>query len=279
METATYEKPKTATIEEYAAMKGVDPDQVKTWAQHQQVTTLHQDDRVLIDVDASENQQQQAEEDTPTIETLMQHALAQAQASANFIIRSRSRWQLAAFTLMAALAISLIANIVMGFRTTGLGFKNEQLFMDNYQLTEQLETVKADIGQLNARTDILRTMNTQLAKENAVYKADQKKLLAKLQTSQQTPASATDRQTGDEPRFTRTAEQSAGAPRTGFRMARIEAIRSGRYPSDMRKSELIAALGQPDRSYANDLYEQVVYFGRNPGRFWFKKSLFVDVAQ
>jgi hypothetical protein len=34
------------------------------------------------------------------------------------------------------------------------------------------------------------------------------------------------------------------------------------------KAELMAAMGEPDRVYNARGYEQLVYFGKNPGRFW-----------
>ncbi len=52
------------------------------------------------------------------------------------------------------------------------------------------------------------------------------------------------------------------------------------YPQDMAKQELIASLGEPDRSYQGDIYEQLVYFDRSPGRFWFKTGPYLhDLAE
>ena len=51
-------------------------------------------------------------------------------------------------------------------------------------------------------------------------------------------------------------------------------ILKGFYPKDMTKEELIASLGEPDRIYKGQVYEQLVYFDRSPRRFWFKDGHF-----
>jgi len=60
---------------------------------------------------------------------------------------------------------------------------------------------------------------------------------------------------------------------------RLNAIKKGNYPQDMTKAELTAALGEPDRIYKDEVYEQLVYFGRSPGRFWFKNGPFLRAAE
>jgi hypothetical protein len=67
--------------------------------------------------------------------------------------------------------------------------------------------------------------------------------------------------------------QSAPAP-TG----RIEVKKKSTYSRGTTKNELISALGEPDRVYKSRGYEQLVYFGRNPGRFWLVNEQVVQVG-
>jgi hypothetical protein len=46
----------------------------------------------------------------------------------------------------------------------------------------------------------------------------------------------------------------------------------------MTKTELIAVLGEPDRVYMSKNYEQLVYFGHKPGRFWLIGGHLVEVG-
>lgn len=60
---------------------------------------------------------------------------------------------------------------------------------------------------------------------------------------------------------------------------RIGYIRKGLYPKDMTKDELIASLGEPDRTYKGRVYEQLVYFNHAPRRFWFKNGPYFERAE
>lgn len=60
---------------------------------------------------------------------------------------------------------------------------------------------------------------------------------------------------------------------------RIGAIQKGLYPKDMTRGELIASLGEPDRIYKGQVYEQLVYFNHTPRRFWFKNGPYFEAAE
>ena len=65
------------------------------------------------------------------------------------------------------------------------------------------------------------------------------------------------------PSLTASSKKSASVDES-----RIDAIKKGTYLNGATKAELIQALGKPDRIYNARGYEQLVYFGKKPGRFW-----------
>ncbi len=67
--------------------------------------------------------------------------------------------------------------------------------------------------------------------------------------------------------------QSAPAP-TGH----IEVKKKSTVSRGTTRNELISALGEPDRVYKSRGYEQLVYFGRSPGRFWLIGDQVVQVG-
>ena len=55
-------------------------------------------------------------------------------------------------------------------------------------------------------------------------------------------------------------------------------MRKGTFSNGATKAELIAAMGEPDRVYNARGYEQLVYFGKKPGRFWLIDGHVVQVG-
>ena len=99
---------------------------------------------------------------------------------------------------------------------------------ENQSLKEQVNLAGSQITELKTEMEALLNRNTELAAENA-----------KLKSQNASPVAS---------RPAATSRQSASKGTT--------------------KAELIAAMGEPDRVYNTRGYEQLVYFGKNPGRFW-----------
>jgi regulator of replication initiation timing len=102
------------------------------------------------------------------------------------------------------------------------------LQVENQSLREQLNLAGSQITGLKTDMEALLNRNTELVTENTKLK------LQNISPAASRPAAA--------------SRQSASKGTT--------------------KAELIAAMGKPDRVYNARGYEQLVYFGKNPGRFW-----------
>ena len=61
-------------------------------------------------------------------------------------------------------------------------------------------------------------------------------------------------------------------------VSRINVTSKGTNSSGTTREELIGALGEPDRVYKSRGYEQLVYFGKKPGRFWLIGERVVQVG-
>jgi regulator of replication initiation timing len=99
---------------------------------------------------------------------------------------------------------------------------------ENQSLREQVNLAGSQITGLKSEMEALLNRNTELVTENAKLKPQNASHVASR-------AAAVSRQSA-----------SKGATKT----------------------ELIATMGKPDRVYNARGYEQLVYFGKNPGRFW-----------
>jgi hypothetical protein len=149
------------------------------------------------------------------------------------------KWQLVSL-LTGILLIAAIA--VIGWlylRTTTTGTLQGKLEAENQSLREQLNLAGMQIAGYKNELETLRNHNIGPAVENPDLKS---------QTA--SPAAVTSRQSA-----------SVGTNR-------INAIRKNTSSNGTTKAELIAALGEPDRVYNARGYEQLVYFGKKPGRFW-----------
>jgi regulator of replication initiation timing len=99
---------------------------------------------------------------------------------------------------------------------------------ENQSLREQVNLAGSQITGLKTEMEALLNRNTELVTENT-----------KLKLQNASPAAS---------RPAAASRQSAAKGAT--------------------KAELIAAMGEPDRVYNTRGYEQLVYFGKKPGRFW-----------
>jgi hypothetical protein len=133
------------------------------------------------------------------------------------------------------------------------GAQQAGLQAENRSIKEKFNVAGTQIAGLKGEIEILLNRNIELAGENSQLKSLKKSVIV--------PA----------PVVTETI-QPAENPR-------IEAIRKGTYPEGTTKDELISALGEPDRVYKSEKYEQLVYFGKKPGRFWFADKWLVRTAE
>ena len=287
METAINKGRKTrvASISEYAALKGVSVHRVEGWVQENRITTLRQQGRTLIDVDASEKLKETKqttldENQLPTPEVLLQRLLAKAEVSAQKSDMSRKKWQLLSLVSLMLFAAALYVTFWIYMDTSALTTDQIRLRMDNQALTEQLHSANTEVSDLSRQLDLLLNTNSQLVAENANLKAQKSSPSIRVESLNQPNQSADNVEltniTGKSTALESNLPKAKGTPQD---QSQLSAIRKGIYPQDMTKAELIAALGKPDRVYKGKLYEQLVYFDRSPGRFWFKDGPFLEASE
>ncbi len=275
-------KTRVASIPEYAALKGVSVHRVKGWAQENRITTLRQQGRTLIDVDASEKLKETKqttldENQLPTPEVLLQRLLAKTEIWAQKIEMSRKKWQLLSLVSLMLFAAALYVTIWLVMDTSALTTDQVRLRMDNQALTEQLHSANTKVSGLSRQLDLLLNTNSQLVAENANLKAQNSSSSIRVESLNQSAdnvelTNITGKSTALESNWPKAKSTPQG-------QSRLNAIRKGIYPQDMTKAELIAALGKPDRVYKGKPYEQLVYFDRSPGRFWFKNGPFLEASE
>jgi hypothetical protein len=150
------------------------------------------------------------------------------------------KWQLVSL-LAGILLIAAIAAIGWLYReTSATETLRGQLDVENQSLREQLNLAGTQIAGLKNEMETLRNRNIEPANENPNSKS---------QTVSPVAAVA--------------SRRSASVD-----TSRINVTRKGTNSSGTTRDELIGALGEPDRVYTARGYEQLVYFGKKPGRFW-----------
>ena len=280
METVTNngKQTKVATIPQYAAIKGVSVRNVENWVKQNRITTLRQNGRTVIDVDASEKGHEAgaAKNLIPPPEVLLQRLLGGAEAAAQKSSISLKKWQLFSFVLLICLAGALVVGVLLYMDVNVLSADQGRLRMDKYSVTEQLNLAGAKLSGFEMQIETLRNQNNQLAVENAGLKTESSLLTSRSALVEQLPA-AESKPVGQERAEVRIApEPPSPLPQD---QGRLGDIKKGIYPHDMTRAELIAGLGEPDRIYKDTRYEQLVYFDRSPGRVWFKNGPFAGKAE
>ena len=186
-------------------------------------------------------------------EKLLHGLLMNTEASAERTQLAKRKWQLVSL-LAGMLLIAAIAITGWLYReTSATATLRGQLEIENQSLREQLTLAGSQITSLKNEMDALLNRNIELATENA-----------KLKSQNASPVAS---------RPAADSRQSAPVD-----ASRIEAMRKGTFSSGATKAELIAAIGEPDRVYTARGYEQLVYFGKKPGRFWLINGLVVQVG-
>jgi regulator of replication initiation timing len=163
-----------------------------------------------------------------TPEKLLQGLLLNTEASAERTQFSKRKWQLVSL-LTGMLLIAAVAIIGwLYLETSAAAMLRSRLEVENQSLREQTNLAGSQITELKSEMETLLNRNTELTTENAKLKSQNASPMASK------PAA--------------TSKQSASKGAT--------------------KEELVAAMGEPDRVYNTRGYEQLVYFGKKPGRFW-----------
>jgi hypothetical protein len=273
-----------ATIPQYAALKGVSVDKVVGWVKRNRITALRHDGKTVIDVDASEEDKQpkQAQVDEDQVaspEVLLQRLLVQAEASAQKSYIAQKRWQLVSFVslLLFIGALSIVMWLYMDVRA--LTWEQDRLRMDKHTLTENLDSANARLSDLGQKLNQQRNDTDRLTAYNAGLGNRNKSLSGKVNFLRGAADGLQLTRVKDEPvKLAKPQTNNSQTKHAAENQARLNSIRKGIYPGDMTRAELIASLGEPDRIYKGGQYEQLVYFDRSPGRFWFRNGPFVQAA-
>lgn len=169
---------------------------------------------------------------------LLQGLLLNTESSAEKTPFVKRKWQLVSL-LTGILFVMAAAMVVwLALDASATGTQQSKLETENQSLKEQVNLAGSQITGLKNDMEALLNRNIELVTENT-----------KLKSQDITPAAA------------------ASSKSASVDASRVEA-KKGTYLSGATKAELIAAMGEPDRVYNARGYEQLVYFGKKPGRFW-----------
>jgi len=198
---------------------------------------------LLLDVLPAESVKPAASKQGESPEKLLQGLLLNTEASAERTQFAKRKWQLVSL-LTGMLLIAAVAIIGwLYLETSATATLRGRLQVENQSLREQANLAGSQITELKSEIEALLSRNIELATENA-----------KLKSQNASPVAS---------RPAAVSRQSASVD-----ASRIDAMRKGTYSNGATKAELVAAIGEPDRVYNARGYEQLVYFGKKPGRFW-----------
>jgi hypothetical protein len=277
-------KTRVATIPQYAALKGVSVGKVEGWIRQNRITALRHNGTTVIDVDASEQDERREqaavdEDQAVSPEFLLQKLLVQTEASAQKNYVAQKRWQLVSFVSLLLFIGALLIIVCLYVDVRALASDQDRLRMDKHTLTEQLQMADVRVSEVGGRLNLLQNRADRLSADNAELKR-QNELVSDEVKSQGRADSFDARRFVEEPG--ELANPGANTSRTRpivHDQNRLNSIRKGVYPEDMTRAEVVASLGEPDRTYKDGQYEQLVYFDRSPGRFWFRNGPFVRAAE
>jgi hypothetical protein len=201
-------------------------------------------------------------------EGMLQQLLISTETSAEKTQSSRRRWQLLSLMLAMVLipAVAIIGWLYVEMNATGT--QRGRLQMENQTLKEQLNTAGTQITGFKDEMEALLSRNIELVSKNAGLKSQGTTSAAAITIKAE--QRSVEQQVTQKP--VAITEQVIDA-------SRVEAIKKGKYPSGTTRAELIMALGEPDRVYKSRNYEQLVYFGHKPGRFWFIGNWLVQTTE
>lgn len=177
--------------------------------------------------------------------------------------RAKMRWQLAVLVMGTLLVpAGLLIGLMTYEKNIGVTQKG-RLEMEN-------QTLKSRVNSAGVQIDGLKREIENLKKRNA-----ESSVAPRSFATVAAPAASIN----EEQKPTENNRQQAAAAGQVIDMGRVEAIKKGKYPMGASKTELMAVLGQPDRTYAARNYEQLLYFGQKPGRFWFIGGYLVQASE
>jgi len=209
---------------------------------------------------------------------MLQQLLINTESSAEKTQAASRKWQLASLVLVMLLTMTMVTIGWLYVEMNSATAQRGRLQMENQSLREELSSAKTQTAGLKSEVDTLLNRNLELAGENAQLKAQRQTapatttvMAVKQQRSAEKTSIAGTAKQQIEPNKTTAQPETLDTGRIGM-------IKRGRYPSGTNKGELIAALGKPDRVYKSPYYEQLVYFGKDPGRFWFLGNRLVQAG-
>ncbi len=179
-------------------------------------------------------------------EKLLHGLLLNTEASAERTQFTQRKWQLVSL-LTGILFVTAAAIVVwLALEVSAAGTQQGKLEAENQSLREQLNLAGSQITGLKNEAEALLNRNIELTTGNV-----------KSNPQAVTPVTA-------------ASHKSASVD-----TSRAEAIKNLKGAT---KAELIASMGEPDRVYNSRGYEQLIYFGKKPGRFWLTGGHVVQVG-
>ncbi|MGA2678813.1 MAG: hypothetical protein ABSF37_05865 [Sedimentisphaerales bacterium] len=178
-------------------------------------------------------------------EKLLHGLLSNTGASAERTHLAQKKWQLVSLLTGILFVIAAVLVVWLALDISATGTQQGKLEAENQSLREQLNLAGSQITKLKTDMEALLNRNIELTTGNG-----------KLNPQAVTSAAA-------------ASPKSASAD-----SSRVEATKL----KGATKAELIEAMGEPDRVYNARGYEQLVYFGKKPGRFWLTGGHVVQVG-
>jgi len=172
-------------------------------------------------------------------EKLLHGLSLNTETSAERTLFTKRKWQLVSLLTGILFVTAAVTVIWLTLETSATGTRLEA---ENQSLREQLNLAGSQITGLKNDMEALVTENAKLKSQGI------------------------------------TTIAAASSKSASVNASRVEAMRKGTYSKGATKAELIAAMGEPDRVYNARGYEQLVYFGKKPGRFWLTGGHVVQVG-
>ncbi len=257
-----------ATVEARAKARPSTIDQLKHHDEHQD-GPFQPKPALLIDVapaavmaDGGPDSDGQSGE---SAELMLQGLLMTTEALAARAEHACTRWKLLSLAAAILVAPAILAAGWLYREASQLRVINGRARMENQALTEELNTAATQAAGLRGEVEMLKSQNLDLAGQKSLNLEDGQPVGAGAAGASSV---VTVDQKAEQPVLQATIPQATTGRIQTFDAVRIEQIRRGNYPAGITRAELTAALGEPDRVYSSRNYEQLVYFGRSPGRFW-----------
>jgi len=262
METQT----KNATIPEHTTAKGPGVDEMKGRLKYQS-SPFKPKATLLLDILPADGVK--TNKPSESSEELLQQLLMNTEASAQRTEFAKRRWQLASLLSGMLLVATIVVIGLLYVETNATRTPRGQVQTENQALKEQLNAANVQTTGLKGQVDTLLNRNIELVSENSQLKSQS---IAPIATASVGAVKVVQRSAEG-------ASSTVAVVGQAVDTSRVEAIRKGTYPNGTTKAELIAALGEPDRVYKSRNYEQLVYFNRKPGRFWFIGNWLVQTSE